>query len=88
VSDDDKCDDKWITLRAVVELRVAKATCLTSKQLALVVTEALDKRVVLKSMSLWAGLKACELGVIKVKEYARVRAAETLRVIKGEEVKS
>jgi hypothetical protein len=79
-------EDRWVTLRAVVELRVAKTTNLTSKRLVLAVDEALDKKAVLKGVNLLGRFSPLQLGAIKVKEYARVRAAETMRVIKGEEV--
>jgi hypothetical protein len=37
-------------------------------------------------VNLWGRFSPWQLGAIKVKEYARVRAAETMRVIKGEAV--
>jgi hypothetical protein len=79
-------EDRWVTLRAVVELRVAKSTNLTSKSLVLAVEEALDKKAMLKMVNVWDMFAPWQLGAIKVKEYARVRAAEIMRVIKREEV--
>jgi hypothetical protein len=50
------------------------------------VEEALDKKAMLKMVNVWDMFAPWQLGAIKVKEYARVRAAEIMRVIKREEV--
>jgi len=78
-------DDRWVTLRAVVELRVAKTTELTSRDLVHAVSELLDKEEVIRRVRRWGLNKSWQVGAVKVKEYARVRNAEHLRLVSEEE---
>jgi len=78
-------DDRWVTLRAVVELRVAKTTELTSRDLVHAVSELLDKEEVIRRVRRWGLNKSWQVGAVKVKEYSRVRNAEHLRLVSEEE---